>query len=161
MLRRAVVGLQFEIRRFTAYAQEGGASSACARITSGAAHRDKPSANPVRIAFIIRPPCQPSRACPVGRPYSDLDRTLSLRPHNPRSNLAAGEIAADNDTPTWPLPVAEHLGRNGLGRVDGFDPIPNGLPSFMAMAYGCLAVWPLIAFHSKKPSTGRMQRRLR
>ena len=37
---------------------------------------------------------------------------------------------------------------------------PNGLPSFMAMAYGCLTFWPLIAFHSKKPSTGRMQRRL-
>ena len=30
----------------------------------------------------------------------------------------------------------------------------------MAMAYGCLAFCPLIAFHSKKPSTGRMHRRL-
>src|SRR6266480_7632982 len=28
-------------------------------------------------------------------------------------------------------------------------------------AYGCFAFWPLIAFHSKKPSTGTMQRRLR
>jgi integrase len=26
---------------------------------------------------------------------------------------------------------------------------PNGEPSFIAMAYGCLAFWPLIAFHSK------------
>src|SRR5437660_3762335 len=39
--------------------------------------------------------------------------------------------------------------------------IPNGAPSFMAIAYGCFAFWPLMAFHSKKPSTGTMQRRLR
>src|SRR6516225_7909605 len=39
--------------------------------------------------------------------------------------------------------------------------MPNGEPSFMAMAYGCFARWPLIAFHSKKPSTGRMHRRRR
>jgi hypothetical protein len=39
--------------------------------------------------------------------------------------------------------------------------MPNGEPSFMAMANGCLDFWPLIAFHSKKPSTGTMQRRLR
>src|ERR1700755_486033 len=39
--------------------------------------------------------------------------------------------------------------------------MPNGAPSFMAIAYGCFAFWPLIAFHSKKPSTGTMQRRLR
>jgi hypothetical protein len=26
---------------------------------------------------------------------------------------------------------------------------------------GCLDFWPFIAFHSKKPSTGTMQRRLR
>ena len=33
------------------------------------------------------------------------------------SPIAPGEIAADKDTlgePTWPLPVAERLGRNGL-----------------------------------------------
>jgi hypothetical protein len=29
----------------------------------------------------------------------------------------------------------------------------------MPIAYGCLALWPFIAFHSKKPSTGTMQRR--
>jgi hypothetical protein len=29
----------------------------------------------------------------------------------------------------------------------------------MATAYGCFAFCPLIAFHSKKPSTGTMQRR--
>src|SRR5437660_11344731 len=39
--------------------------------------------------------------------------------------------------------------------------IPNGAPSFMAIAYGCFAFCTLIAFHSKKPSTGTMQRRLR
>src|SRR6266550_1529408 len=39
--------------------------------------------------------------------------------------------------------------------------IPNGAPSFMAIAYACFAFCPLIAFHSKKPSTGTMQRRLR
>jgi hypothetical protein len=37
----------------------------------------------------------------------------------------------------------------------------EGAPSFIAIAYGCFAFWPLIAFHSKKPSTGTMQRRLR
>jgi hypothetical protein len=36
--------------------------------------------------------------------------------------------------------------------------MPNGAPSFIAIAYGCFALWPLIAFHSKKPSTGTMQR---
>jgi hypothetical protein len=30
--------------------------------------------------------------------------------------------------------------------------------SFIAIAYGCFALCPLIAFHSKKPSTGTMQR---
>jgi hypothetical protein len=39
--------------------------------------------------------------------------------------------------------------------------IPNGEPSFMGMAYGCLALCALMAFHSKKPSTGTMQRRPR
>ena len=39
--------------------------------------------------------------------------------------------------------------------------MPNGAPSFMAIAYGRLAFCPLIAFHSKKPSTGTVQRRLR
>src|SRR5438552_18095971 len=39
--------------------------------------------------------------------------------------------------------------------------IPNGAPSFMAIAYGCFAFCPLIALHSKKPSTGTMERRLR
>jgi hypothetical protein len=37
--------------------------------------------------------------------------------------------------------------------------IPNGEPSFIAIAKGCFAFCPLIAFHSKKPSTGTMQRR--
>src|SRR6476646_238454 len=36
-------------------------------------------------------------------------------------------------------------------------PRPNGRPSFMAIAYGCLAFCPLIAIHSKNPSTGMMQ----
>jgi hypothetical protein len=31
-------------------------------------------------------------------------------------------------------------------------PSPNGLPSFIAMAKGCF-ILPLVAFHSKKPST--------
>src|SRR5256885_6895192 len=39
--------------------------------------------------------------------------------------------------------------------------MPNGVPSFIAIAYGCFAFWPLIAFHSKKPSTGTMHRRRR
>jgi hypothetical protein len=34
---------------------------------------------------------------------------------------------------------------------------PKGEPSFIAMAYGCFAL-SLIAFHSKKPSIGTMQR---
>src|SRR5262249_39153487 len=38
---------------------------------------------------------------------------------------------------------------------------PNGEPSFMAMAYGCFALCPLMAFHSKNPSTGTIQRRVR
>src|SRR3954452_16125048 len=38
---------------------------------------------------------------------------------------------------------------------------PNGDRSCMAMAYGCFTFAPLIAIHSKKPSIGRMQRRLR
>jgi hypothetical protein len=37
--------------------------------------------------------------------------------------------------------------------------IPKGEPSRIAIANGCLAFSPLIAFHSKKPSTGRIQRR--
>src|SRR6202040_3389980 len=39
--------------------------------------------------------------------------------------------------------------------------IPNGEPSFIAIAKGCFAFCPLIAFHSKKPCTGTMQRRAR
>jgi hypothetical protein len=27
--------------------------------------------------------------------------------------------------------------------------MPNGTPSFLAIARGCLAFWPFIAFHSK------------
>jgi hypothetical protein len=38
---------------FTAYAQVGGTSAACARAISGVAHRDTPSANAAWIAFII------------------------------------------------------------------------------------------------------------
>ncbi len=38
---------------------------------------------------------------------------------------------------------------------------PNGAPSLIAMAWGCFAFSPLVAFHSKKPSTSTMQRRLR
>src|SRR5262245_55479782 len=38
---------------------------------------------------------------------------------------------------------------------------PNGEPSFIAIAYGCLALCPLMAFHSKKPSTGTIQRPVR
>ena len=37
--------------------------------------------------------------------------------------------------------------------------MPKGDPSLMAMANGCLAFWPLIAFHSKKPSAGMRHRR--
>src|SRR5262245_3782746 len=37
----------------------------------------------------------------------------------------------------------------------------NGLPDFMAMAKGCLALVPLIAFHSKKLSTGNRHLRRR
>jgi len=40
-------------------------------------------------------------------------------------------------------------------------PSPNGEPSFMAMAKGCLTFSPLTAFHSKNPSIGRMHRRRR
>jgi hypothetical protein len=39
--------------------------------------------------------------------------------------------------------------------------IPNGEPSFMAMASGCLTLCPLVAFHLKNPSTGRMRRHFR
>ena len=38
---------------------------------------------------------------------------------------------------------------------------PNGAPSVRSIAYGCFALCPVRAFHSKKPSTGTMQRRLR
>jgi hypothetical protein len=38
--------------------------------------------------------------------------------------------------------------------------MPKGEPVLIAMAKGCLAFCPLMAFHSKKPSIGRMQRRL-
>src|SRR5262245_9365352 len=62
-------------------------------------------------------------------------------------------------------------GDNCKGRITSPEPgafqfsqmpaIPNGAPSFIPIAYGCFAFSPLIAFHSKKPSTGTMQRRLR
>ena len=58
-------------------------------------------------------------------------------------------------------PSRTHSLEVGSRQYSHKPPIPNGLPSFMAMAYGCLALWPLMAFHSKKPSTGRMHRRLR
>src|SRR5215203_3336476 len=38
---------------------------------------------------------------------------------------------------------------------------PNGDRSCMSMAYGCFTFEPLIVIHSKKPSIGTMQRRLR
>src|SRR3954464_14909972 len=37
---------------------------------------------------------------------------------------------------------------------------PNGERSFIAIANGCFAFEPRMAFHSKKPSIGMMQRRL-
>src|SRR6266404_9693003 len=56
--------------------------------------------------------------------------------------------------------VRIHSPEAGSFQFSQMPAIPNGAPSFMAIAYGCFAFWPLIAFHSKKPSTGTMQRRL-
>src|SRR6266576_7040869 len=56
--------------------------------------------------------------------------------------------------------VRIHSPEVGFFQFSQIPEIPNGAPSFMAIAYGCFAFWPLIAFHSKKPSTGTMQRRL-
>jgi hypothetical protein len=57
--------------------------------------------------------------------------------------------------------VRTHSPEVGSRQFSQIPPMPNGLASFMAMAKGCFTFRPLIAFHSKKPSTGRMQRRLR
>src|SRR3954471_18260562 len=57
--------------------------------------------------------------------------------------------------------VRIHSPEVGSFQFSQIPEIPNGEPSFMAIAKGCFAFWPLIAFHSKKPSTGTMQRRLR
>src|SRR5947207_13064945 len=57
--------------------------------------------------------------------------------------------------------VLTHSPGDGSFQFSQIPAMPNGAPSFMAIAYGCFAFCPLIAFHSKKPSTGTMQRRLR
>jgi hypothetical protein len=57
--------------------------------------------------------------------------------------------------------VRIHSPEVGSFQFSHSPPMPNGLPSFMAMAKGSFACWPLIAFHSKKPSTGTMHRRRR
>src|SRR5262249_13044055 len=57
--------------------------------------------------------------------------------------------------------VRVHSPEVGFFQFSHIPAMPNGTPSFMAIAYGCFAFCPLIAFHSKKPSTGTMQRRLR
>src|SRR6266699_6176003 len=57
--------------------------------------------------------------------------------------------------------VRIHLPEAGSFQFSQIPAMPNGAPSFMAIAYGCFAFGPLIALHSKKPSTGTIQRRLR
>jgi len=55
--------------------------------------------------------------------------------------------------------VRSHSPVRGLRQFSQSPARPNGELSFMAMAQGCLARAPLMARHSKKPSTGTMQRR--
>src|SRR5262249_47989742 len=57
--------------------------------------------------------------------------------------------------------VRIHSPEAGSFQFSQMPAIPNGEQSFIAMAYGCFDFCPLIAFHSKKPSTGTIQRRLR
>src|ERR1700746_3910955 len=57
--------------------------------------------------------------------------------------------------------VRVHSPEVGSFQFSQIPAIPNGAPSFMAIAYGCFAFWALIAFHLKKPSTGTIQRRRR
>ena len=59
-------------------------------------------------------------------------------------------IGVGGDDCKCPTPLTE-LGSFQFSQMPA---MPNGEPSFMAMAYGCLALCPLIAFHSKKPSAG-------
>ena len=59
--------------------QAGGASSACTRVTSGAADGATPSANPARIAFIIRLAVLTPAPCRwAGRLDADLDHMCSF-----------------------------------------------------------------------------------
>ena len=55
--------------------------------------------------------------------------------------------------------VLTHSSLTGSFQFSHSPAIPNGEPSFIAMAKGCFGFCPLIAFHSKKPSIGRMHRR--
>jgi hypothetical protein len=52
---------------------------------------------------------------------------------------------------------AKSLPRCRVFQFYQMPPRPNGLPFFIPIAKGCLAFWPLIAFHSKMLSTGTMR----
>src|SRR4051812_10806554 len=47
--------------------------------------------------------------------------------------------------------VRIHSPEAGSFQFSQMPPTPKGRPSFMAIAYGCLAFCPLIAIHSKEP----------
>src|SRR5262245_50667557 len=90
-------------------------------------------------------PTQPCRA-QFGRREDDRHAVMDLGDQIVRIGCDDGKC---------PNPFA----RSGFFPVLQMPAMPNGAPSFMAIAAASPS--DLIAFHSKKPSTGTMQRRLR
>ena len=74
-------------------------------------------------------------------------------------NISSRGLFGAYDRATQRVPI--HSPEAGSFQFSQSPPTPTGLPSFMEMAQGCLALCPLIAFHSKKPSTGTIQCRRR
>ena len=96
----------------------------------------------------------------IHRIVSATDCGYAVNPAQIERQIAGSTPVLDDGSLALVVMIANvriHSPEAGSFQFSQIPAMPNGPPSLMAIAYGCFALWPLIARHSKKPPAGARQ----